>query len=604
MGHPLSIDYEPLNRRREREAEARADAEDDPYGITGALAAYDQGHTQTPELTDAQRRMYQLVMENENAPQDPHVGQWHTPVERGVPAPAPVMGAPLDAAPPPPDPSPQLAALSTMNPMAQDQTPVGAPSAPSVAASLPPAATEQAAMPDPSAQGAPSETSLTTERSREMQTHEMLGVPPAVSGMTHQTAQLHPFAGPDSDQARLDDARSEDRGLQGFGGFLMGIGNAMSGPRGLPDRGALMDQIQGLGGRGAEVERDLARTRKQPQPQRAAQDHSAEQAMLRERLAAQHEEGQLDRRNRLIAARMAQGHQDTRAAGAEAGRMARADLREQDRMAIERMRHPVRTGGGGGGLSREDAVAGYVARQAENWRASRQEEPTPEQRAEWATQANGMRTSDLSASGRTHEARVGARPTAGPGSAAAATDAAATARQGALDARMQAKLAHDLDTTGITTLRSRLDAADAALAGASDQEIQAAIGVMTHPTALAVAPARVQRIAQSITAIQNAQLRNVSGAAVTDQELERFRAEMGTGSMLSAGPVRRALHGLRAMTDAREAALRAGSGAAAPAAPAGGGMLTLRNAQGATVQVPDTPRNRQVAQQNHMEIVQ
>ncbi len=110
-----------------------------------------------------------------------------------------------------------------------------------------------------------------------------------------------------------------------------------------------------------------------------------------------------------------------------------------------------------------------------------------------------------------------------------------------------------LDSVGVTAAEAALDEVEASLEGLRDSDIQQAIAAMNAgegraESALALlteANPRAGRFAQAVSGLQNAQLRLQSGAAVSGQEFTRYRTGLGSGSMISAAPIRNGLQVVR-----------------------------------------------------------
>jgi hypothetical protein len=97
------------------------------------------------------------------------------------------------------------------------------------------------------------------------------------------------------------------------------------------------------------------------------------------------------------------------------------------------------------------------------------------------------------------------------------------------------------------------------LRGASDAELSAALGLQAVP--VGVPPERIEQIQAAIATFRNQLLRERSGAAVTANELERLRQELGGGEFSSPAVLRGAVQRAVAGAGRLRALMRAGYGA-------------------------------------------
>lgn len=113
----------------------------------------------------------------------------------------------------------------------------------------------------------------------------------------------------------------------------------------------------------------------------------------------------------------------------------------------------------------------------------------------------------------------------------------------------------------IPEVLSMMRPAEQAIQGASDGEIREAVGIINGGTltreVLRGASPRAAAIAQSVMQLSNVELRRVSGAAVSDQEFERFKQGIGTNS-LSPDVLRRGLAAMRRNVEANARQIDAG----------------------------------------------
>jgi hypothetical protein len=104
-------------------------------------------------------------------------------------------------------------------------------------------------------------------------------------------------------------------------------------------------------------------------------------------------------------------------------------------------------------------------------------------------------------------------------------------------------------------------AASQVLGGVSDAELRAAQqwiqgGAARQSIAAGLAP-RAEQIGETISTLQNIMLRERSGAAVTDQEFQRLRGELGSNWWSSPDSLRRAVARMRATNEAIQEGLGA-----------------------------------------------
>jgi hypothetical protein len=107
---------------------------------------------------------------------------------------------------------------------------------------------------------------------------------------------------------------------------------------------------------------------------------------------------------------------------------------------------------------------------------------------------------------------------------------------------------------------TRLDAIEGSMRGLSDNEIRAAIAGMKDPRLLAglwETNPRAAQFAQEVSGFSNIQLKDRSGAAVTNPEFDRWRMELGSGSLITAQALRHGLTMARRSLTARQQAAQA-----------------------------------------------
>lgn len=120
-----------------------------------------------------------------------------------------------------------------------------------------------------------------------------------------------------------------------------------------------------------------------------------------------------------------------------------------------------------------------------------------------------------------------------------------------------------LEQAGIPRGEAALSHAEGLLRSASDGVVREALLAVNNPDRMAALSgaggehAQAAQLAQAIQAISNVELKNQSGAAVSDQEFSRFQAAAGSGS-LSAALMRSGIAALRRMLDAQRRNIDAG----------------------------------------------
>lgn len=140
---------------------------------------------------------------------------------------------------------------------------------------------------------------------------------------------------------------------------------------------------------------------------------------------------------------------------------------------------------------------------------------------------------------------------------AARAEGAQAQRAEQADLRRTSEYHNRLEATGIPRGEAALSQAERLMRGASDGDVRAALAAMGSPNRIAALGGNAARIAQAVQAVANVELKNQSGAAVSDQEFARFQAAAGQGS-LSADALRAGMASLRRLLNAQRANLDAG----------------------------------------------
>lgn len=265
-------------------------------------------------------------------------------------------------------------------------------------------------------------------------THEMLQVPEAVRpGYRHEAFQNMPTGqqAEGDDRSRIRDATVADALARALGGIGVAVGEGMSGPRGLPDRRALLSQVEGLGGNAARVRADIASeqarkdagtARNDALAQRGAQERTTLERDSTQR-AFQGQQAELDRASRE---RIAASGQEQRAAGQAAtqeGQDRRQERQIQAREDLARLQAELRHRGHGGTMNPEQRTRLVQAAQALGL--------TPEQ-AEASLQLGGRRGLERAAA----HAQATADTTAGIAQRAQATQDVRDQARGIEDGRV------------------------------------------------------------------------------------------------------------------------------------------------------------------------